>query len=463
MKFLRKPLILIFWLTVALLFGCAPDNLSEPTPTVTAPTEEYVAAAKELTITVSQSVAATVEPLLGLYEALEGVTVSMEIYDIANLSDTSGLIISDSIHPINGLAALGNVVAVEELSSPLLASLADSVPDYLYSADNVPFLPVGIDGYAYLCNTELLGDILSIDDKTQLADNLRKASANQWDTATQQLFSLIGGLGEEEILRFSAAEYNLPEQLPEEIENLIAPYALNLADPISLTAPLAVILNGIQLDSAAEEALVSGYVEFILSEMQMMATPEGLLEVGGDVTELSIENAAALYEQDKVLFLRASLSDAYRYLSEDALANTVIFPLKLPVEGMSDTTDAYTLSSAITVTTPFVFAVGSGDDENQYNAAMDFLVWFYYSQTGKSYITDTLGLLEINHSTAKNPLSVQLADYIENDSVIPDRLLFTSPDSIKRVQTIFYTNYVNITEWTPELIEQLTAEIMEII
>ncbi len=459
MNIMRYLLAII--LLVALV-GCSTNSAID-LPTVTAPTEDYTAAADKLTVSVTSTVYDSITPLLNLYETLEGVEITVLEIPNNDLSlSKGGLIISDSIYMVNEVSRGDGIIPITELASPLLASLADSVPSYLYSSENVSFLPVGIDGYAYLCNTTLLGEILGESDKISLADNLRKASAAQWETAVDQLFTLIGGAGEEDILRLSAAEYTLPAELPESIENLVAPYAINLASSSSITQPLSTVFNGAELQPNSIDMLLQNYSDFIESETGMTATAEGLLERGASLDGLTIETAAALYEQDKVLFFRTNLSTAYRYLSEQAIAETVIFPLKLPIEGMENSTDNYFLSSAITVTTPFVFAVNNTEDLAQYEAAMDFLVWFYYSETGKSYITDTLGLLEINHSTAKNPLSVQLADYIENDSIMADMMLFTSPVDIEQAQQLIIENYLSLEEWTADTSTNLTAELAEI-
>ncbi len=460
MKIVRY--ILAITLAISLV-SCSADNSYENLPPVTAPTEDYVPAADKLTVSVSSSVYDNILALLMLYETLEGVEVTVEEITESNLAAAKGsLIIADNIYNVNEISRGNGIVPISELASPLLAALADSVPDYLYSGEKVAFLPVGIDGYAYLCNTTLLGEILGEPDKNALADNLRKASVSQWETAVEQLFALITGSTEEDILRLSSAEYTLSGELPESIENLVAPYAINLSSPSAITKPLSTALNAIQLQPDANEMVLQSYVEFIEAETSMTATATGLLEPGAPLEELTIETAAALYEQDKVLFFRTDLSTAFRYLSEQTLAETVIFPLKLPIEGMEDSTHSYMLSSAITVTTPFVFAVSNTEDAAQYEAAMDFLVWFYYSETGKSYITDTLGLLEINHSTAKNPLSVQLADYIENDNVMKDMLLFTPPEDIARAEQLIRENYLTLEEWSADTVTTLTTELNEI-
>ncbi len=471
MKLLRKSLLVLLSI---LLVSCAGNTTQQLVTTVTAPTEQYMPSAKNLEVSVTSSLRKTVEPLLKLYETLEGVSITInEIPDgedevgFATSVEESGLIIADNIYNIDGLAKRDKVIPIANLESPLLAALSTEVPDYIYSAEDVAFLPVGIDGYAYLCNTELLGDILSEDDNSQLADNLRRASSAQWSDALGQLYSLIlSDGGEGEIVRLSAAEYELPESLPEGIENLVAPFAVDMQSPASLIAPLSVVFNGVELEPEAKDGLMLGYAEFIMEETNMVATPDGVLERGDNPQELyadlTTETAAALYEQDKVLFWRSTLSDAYRYLSEDALANTVVFPMKMPIESFEDITHSYTLGASLTVTTPFVFAVAAQTDPEQYAAAMDFLVWFYYSETGRSYITDTLGLLEINHLIAKNPLSIQLADYIENDNVMTDMLLYTPPQQLLLAQEIVYNDYMSIEVWSQDTQQQLATALFEI-
>ncbi len=471
MKLLRNALLIIVAIS---LVACSAAPTQQPTVTVTAPTEDYESSAKELSVAVTSNLLTAVEPLLNLYGTLEGIEVTInEISDGAdNLSFASqvegnGLIIADNIYNITALAQNDKVINISQLESPLLASLATQVPDYLYSADDVAFLPVGIDGYAYLCNTELLGNILSEDNNAELADNLRRASSAQWYDAMDQLFALMLSAGEEgEILRLSSAEYELPAELPDDIENLVAPYTVAVQSPNSLTAPLSIVFNGGQLEPDAMESFYNSYSEFIMRESDMLATPEGVLERGDDVQEsyadLTTETAAALYEQDKALFWRCTLSDAYRYLSEDAHANTVIFPIKMPQMEFEDITHSYTLGSAMTVTTPFVFAAAAGVEPEQNSAAMDFLVWFYYSETGRSYITDTLGLLEINNYIAKNPLSIQLADYIENDNVMTDRMLYTPPQQVIQAQELIYNDYLTVEVWTSDMQQQLALALSEI-
>ncbi len=477
MKFFKKYTLCIKILSLlcaaSMLFGCVSDSVSEITRPIFAPTEEQTPPSDTLNIAVSAEVLTDVTPLLNLYSALEGVEVSItEIpygSDVEGFISTlttggSGLVISDNIYNVNTLSDRGGIMQIRELESALLASFATHVPDYLESGDDVAFLPVGIDGYGYLCNTTLLAELLLVEDVTKLADDIRRASAAQWREAVSLLDDLITGENEEgEILRLSSGEYTLPDEMPESIENLVAPYALNLADSSVLLSPLSVILNATPSDEEDAPGIFEDYPEFILNELEKSATPDGRLQRTENPTEdyadLNYATSVALYEQDKVLFLRSSLSEAFTHLSQEALSETVVFPLRPFVS--SDDTEAYTLNAAMTVTTPFVFALPENAPDEQNEAAMDFLVWFYYSETGRAYITDTLGLLEFNRPIAENPLSVQLFDYIDNSNVAADMLLYTNPKTLLAVEGTLYNDYLSFEEWDEETMDELTATLEE--
>ncbi len=454
---------------VMLFFGCVDGAMPDDTRPISAPTEEQSPPSDLLNIAVSAEVLDDVTPLLNLYSALEGVELS--ITEIEYGSDTdgfvsaltsggSGLVISDNIHNVNALADRGGIMQVRELDSALLASLAVHVPDYLESGNDVAFLPVGIDGYGYLCNASLLAELLGVEDIAKLADDIRRASAVQWQEATLLLDELItDDIARGEILRLSTGEYTMPDEMPEGIENLVAPYALDLADSSVLLSPLSIILNATPSTEEDAPGIFEDYPEFIHDELNRSATPDGRLQrtenPAEDYADLTYATAAALYEQDKVLFFRSSLSEAFTHLSQEALSETVVFPLRPFVS--SDDTEAYTLNAAMTVTTPFVFALPENAQSEQNEAAMDFLVWFYYSETGRAYITDTLGLLEFNRPVAENLLTAQLYEYIENNNVAADMLLYTDPKTLLTVEQTLYNDYLAFEDWDDDIMDELTA------
>ncbi len=468
-------ILLTVTLVTALFTGCSYVDTPDPSRAVSAPTEEFVSAANSLDVAVSSSILEELEPLLNLYSTLEGVEISVseipagssnEIFISTLTSQGSSLVISDNIYNVNSLADRGGILQIKELDSALLASLAEHVPSYMSSSDNVAFLPVGIDGYGYICNTALLAELLEVDDISTLADNVRRASATQWQDAVSLLDDYISGTSEEgEILRLSSGEYTLPAEFPESIENLVAPYAMELSKSSVVLDPLSVMLSGLAKSTESEISPFEDYPEYIYAETNMTATPEGRLERGEDpaqlFSELTAATAVALYEQEKVLFYRTSLSDAFKYLSPQAMANSVVFPIK-PLTSSTDNTSTYTLNAALTITTPFVFALTSDAQPEQNEAALDFLVWFYYSETGRSYISDTLGLLEFNRMLAKNPLTTQLSDYINNNNIAVDMLLYTDPQKLLNAQQLVYNNYLSIDEWDETDFEELTTALDEI-
>ncbi len=465
--------LLAILLVGCLLFGCSDTTTQEPPRTISAPSTQLESTADNLNVAVSSSVLEEVAPLLNLYSVMEGVQIT--ITEVPSGSDSeefiaeltagaASLIISDNIYNINSLANRGGIAQIRELDSALIAAFAELVPDYMASGDDVAFLPVGIDGYGYIGNTTLLAELIETDDIATLSDNLRDASAIQWQEAVKLLDELIlGDISEGEILRLSGGEYELPSQMPEEIENLVAPYAMSLANADVLLPPLSIMLNG---DDPTEETIsrFADYPEYLYNELTMSATPQGRAELGDDpstrFSELDSITSAALYEQEKVLFYRTSLSDAFKYLSPEALSESVIFPLR-PLISQTGDTATYTLNASMTVSTPFVFAVASDAEQAENAAALDFLVWFYYSETGRSYITDTLGLLEFNRPLAKNPLTVQLYDYIDNNNISIDRLLYTDPKTLLNAKALIYNDYLSFEEWSDETFDQLTTALDE--
>ncbi len=469
---LYKKLCAFLMVIPLVLTGCASVSLQQEGSIVTAPTAQFEQGVDTLIIVAPQDVAEMLQPLFTLYETSQGVSVTVntvpqedfdEQFATASASQGAALVVSDSAAAING----GSTLDLTTASSPLVSAIAGAVPEYLRRSPEVYFMPAGIDGYAYIANIELLSQMLALDADAvpELSENLRQTSGIQWQSSTEQLYDVItGATSTEETLRFSTAEYTLsPDTLGEE-QNVVTPFALAIGDNQNFLQPLspALLAHSQNEDSTL---LLTSYIAFLETESAMLAATDGEVLRGEDFTdnygELDNETAAALFSQDKVLFWRTSLSQAHRLLPTDTAAVAPIFPLKLPFdsETFEDSTLAYSLNAGITVTTPFGFGLlGSGTNEQQ-AAALDFLVWFYYSVSGKSYITDTLGLIDFNTMTATTPFSKQLLQYINNENYIADELLFLPFDTKTAVATLIGDDYMTDTTWSAAETEQLATDL----
>ncbi len=460
--FRKKTLTFMSFLLIITLVlnGCVSGNLREEGTVITAPSDALITTQKQLNIIVSSSVAEEIAPLFNLYSSSENVNVTTSVMSETEIYSALGrgegtLIVSDSGYAIDKAGSDGTILDMKSSGSSLVSSVADKVPEYLKNTETVYYLPSGIDGYANLASGALLKDILSVsnEDEELLADNLRQVTAGQWETAVVLLEELISGeLDAGEKISLLHTDYILPETLPETVENLVALHAFSLEDEHTFTSPLS-IAHDISVDFSTGDLseVYLAFVDYLDAKTAVITTEDTVTTRSLGVEDgLTDAVAAALFSQEKVLFWSSSLSKAHRILPPEIAEETLIFPFKMNYSDylFEESSLPYVKNSEIMATTPFGFGISAQASPEEKEAALDFLVWFYYSTSGQSYIKDTLGLVDLVSMSATSPLATELLHYIENDYVMNDSSLYIDTSQWAGVKDYFVAEYLIDATWT---------------
>lgn len=334
--------------------------------------------------------------------------------------------------------ALYVVDAADSLSDWLDKGLLGEVADGLFgSGMNVPQslmlgsgkgrgVPLALEGYGYIFDREMLGDLFGAEDVTDLANDLRDCSYNDFMGFVSAVETYIAAPSAATVT-VNGSSYTFAEAKTGRAQMLSGVFALTsessrayeylmnyalaarFGDRATLSAAAENDISGTNAAFAAAARALDDLTSHIAGTGGAMGRGEDF--VGGDYTYSAAVDA---FTGGFALFYPGSTADAADFKKSSVTFGEQldILPMKLPLSDEEVTANGVTaekLNRSIVIASRYYLAFNPNADAAAASAARDFVKWLYTDSAGMAAFSEAFGGVAFNYSegvsTGDNGLS----------------------------------------------------------
>ncbi|WP_068783491.1 ABC transporter substrate-binding protein [Paenibacillus phocaensis] len=330
----------------------------------------------------------------------------------------------------------GFLLDLNNAQSPEFKQLASEIPeDIRLTTDNQNNygIPYGLEGYGYVVNTELIGDLFGDDVKDAVIEDLKVASYPEFEKAVLAFDNYIKNDKASEIT-LNGTKYTLKAEKSELAAQLTGVFAVagsetwTYGDHMVNVALAAAFNNAVDARNATEQQLDSlkgpleKYAQALDFKTSHAAGKTGPIERGGEFINKTVngyDQAVQLFADSKAIFLKQG-NWVYANIQKvnPQIVDTLTFiPVKLPLEQSDVTAEGKSvekLNSSISVFVPSYYSINATVSKEEQKKAEEFLLWMNTSEIGQEYIQNKFFFIPYNASEdtkLDNSLNNAILDY----------------------------------------------------
>ncbi|MBW3082156.1 extracellular solute-binding protein [Bifidobacterium phasiani] len=314
---------------------------------------------------------------------------------------------------------------IEDLSQTQnqeLKQLLDEIPDSarITGPDDETFaIPITLEGYGYIVNTNMLRDLFNLDDAAQLVEDLRKCSYDDFRSFTDAVDDFIKG--QSSTVTVNGHEYTTAAQKTDLTGSLTGVFVEAGAETWTyanhmINLPLNTVYSTFSDAVYGDADRIEDAKSAIVKEMEVVEyntshaagedgpNPRGSSFV--DSTTGSYDYSLQLFADNKGLFYKQG-SWIYPNLKKIGASNLEtldIIPIKMPFEQSDIKVEGRTPETFNTTipVMPSYWMINKQAGEQQKKNAEDFIVWLYSSERGKQFLNDECGFIVYNDLDMRN-------------------------------------------------------------
>jgi raffinose/stachyose/melibiose transport system substrate-binding protein len=356
-----------------------------------------------------------------------------------------------SLQGINTLAEWLEGGYVQDLSkvenNSEFTSLVSAIPSDLRlttGGDTSYGIPYNVEGYGYIVDKQMLGDLFTLSDVTDLIEDIKGATYAEWEGFVNAIDAWIKRPSAARVT-LNGKTYNLAgakTSLTGKLNGVIVlmgsqrwTYGDHLVN-VALNAAFATINDALNAN-ADEVKRIRGplvaYAKALDFKTRHLAGKNGPAQRGQDLVSeanFGYDQAIQIFAEGKALLIKQG-NWAYNNIAsvDKALAERLFFlPVKMPFVPADITASGMTIEKmdrSIPVFVPNYYAVNALCPEDEKQKAYDFLVWMNTSKTGQKFIVDDMAFIPYNAdpavTTVPNSLGNSILDYMKKGETLGDR------------------------------------------
>jgi raffinose/stachyose/melibiose transport system substrate-binding protein len=353
-----------------------------------------------------------------------------------------------SIQGVKELTAWVQGGFVEDLSAvkdPAFAALAGAIPPSLrLSADGKTSygIPYNVEGYGFIVDTQLLGDLFGAAAVDGLLGDLKAASYGEWEALVKALDGWIKRPSAADLTlngnphRLAPAKQGLAEKLTG-VFAVMGAEKWTYGDHFINVALNAVFASPNDAANAADETLRAAkgafldYAQALDLKTSYLAGKDGPARRGQDFVSpanFGYDQTVQIFADSKAVFFKQG-NWAYGNIARvnPAMAERLTFlPVKMPFKAAdivrTDGMTAEKLNRSIPVFVPNYYAVNKLSTDEEKKRAYDFLVWLNTSSAGQRFVVEEFAFIPYNADPARitvpNSLGNSIISYIKEGDII---------------------------------------------
>ncbi len=274
-------------------------------------------------------------------------------------------------------------------------------------------IPLMLEGYGFIFDKDMLGDLFGTENAEAVADALKTCSFTEFEGFVAAVDSYIASPSAAKIT-LGGSEYTFAPEKTGKAANLTGVFSLNnestrAIEHLLSTALAAKFGSRYEVMSASEEAvsemedIISAFAEALDLWTSHIAGAEGSISRGEEFTggDYNYSTSIDLFTRGNALFYAGGTSDAsdFEKSSEGFGKNLDIIPMKLPVDSDDVTASGMTaekLQSSIVIGSRYYIALNPNASEGLASAAREFISWIYGDEAGKGAYSNSFGTVPHN-------------------------------------------------------------------
>lgn len=321
--------------------------------------------------------------------------------------------------------------------------LADEIPEGLRlttDGKNSYGVPYNVEGYGYICDTQMISDIFGEANKDAVLAAMKTATYDEWEAGVKTLeeFATKGTTGK---VTYSGQEFEIQEKTGL-AKNLTGVFSVagsekwTYGDHMINVAINAVFPNPAAAKAATDEEVDSlkgafvKYAQALDLKTSNAAGDKGALKRGNEMINATTNGYDASVQKladGKAIFLKQGnwVYTNVEKVNKEVAQRITFLPVKLPVTADDIKVEGLTpekMNSSIPVFVPMYYAVNAKASKAEQEAAQDFLVWLNTSETGKKFITEDFAFIPYNADPAttkvNNCLGTSILEYLQEGNTL---------------------------------------------
>ena len=319
----------------------------------------------------------------------------------------------------------------------LLADIPDSVkvsgPDGELLA-----LPITLEGYGYIVNTNILKDMFGLDDASQLVEDLKKCDFEEFRAFTDAADSFISGSAPITVT-VNGDEYTTAAEKTDLTKSLTGVFVEAGAETWTyanhmINVPINTAYESFSDAIYGDPNRIEDAKDAMIKEMSVLeyntshaagengANPRGSSFV--DSTTGSYDYSLQLFADNKGVFIKQGswIYPNLQKIDAQNLDTLDIIPMKMPFEQSDIKVDGRT-PETFNTTIPVMssnWMINKKAGDQQKKNAEDFIVWLFTSDRGKKFLTEECGFIVFNdlETESQNTLNNAIQYYMKQGDTL---------------------------------------------
>ena len=330
----------------------------------------------------------------------------------------------------------GLVLDFNKASEDKFKTMSEEIPsDFKLSSDgsNNYGIPIGVEGYGYLVDTQMISDLFETKSVNNLLQDIKIASYDEFKLLVNALDHYIKD-NTVSTIKLNGKQYTLAPTKTELSKQLTGVFSvagsekwtygdhmINVALATVFSTPVdAYKATNTQLDSLSNPLIK--YAQALDLKTSHASGDTAPIQRGPEFVNPLVngyEQAINHFASGKSVFLKQG-SWVYRTIEQkntEVAKRLTILPIKMPITQNDIKVPDMTVekfNSSVPVYIPMYYAINAKATEKEQKLAQDFLVWLNTSEEGQKYITDAFQIIPYNITESKtfeSPLNNVILEY----------------------------------------------------
>lgn len=308
-------------------------------------------------------------------------------------------------------------------------TFTETIPESFYLTQDGTInygVPYNIEGYGYIVDTAMLGDLIGVDNVDAFIEAYQTAPYEDFEAMILTLDAYIKE-GTAGTIKMGDAEFALAEEKGELSSQLVGVMSVagserwTYGDHLVNVAIDAAFTDSLAAASATTESLEAGRGAWeAYAQLADLLTAHATTERGPELinsTTNSYDMQVQNFANHKAVFVKQG-NWCYNQIiaANESIGETLTFlPIKLPITDDAITAEGLTadhMNSSIPVFVPMYYTINNKVSDYEKECAQQFLTWLNTSEEGLSYVINDMAFIPFNADPAEISTGYSLGDSI---------------------------------------------------
>ena len=302
-------------------------------------------------------------------------------------------------------------------------------------------IPYNVEGYGYIADREMLGDLFGAENVDALLKDLKAASYDEFAAMVEAIDGFING-GTSSGVALNGTSYALASEKTGKAASLTGVFSvagsekwtygdhlINIVVDTAFANPSAADASTDEQVDGMKGALMA-YAQVLDLKSAHTAGADGPLDRGPEFinsTTNGYDAAVQKFAESKAVFLKQGnwVYTNIEKANADIVDTLTFIPVKMPFKDTDIQVDGLTadhMNSSIPVFVPNYYAINAKVSPEEQEMAQEFLVWLNQKPEGQKFIVEDMAFIPYNAdpatTTLGNSLGNSIIEYMKDDKTI---------------------------------------------